>query len=734
MIVLPLGIEGGVLGQINSRTIRIGVASTIGYGVPALEVVALASEGVCIQCGIRLCIYGLRGHRAFDRVFRTAVGFKGDGQLDRLFAAPDAVDIVNGLASLGVLRLGVRAVGVVQLGGGDGDGHRLIAICIILMGCGRRAGCALLNVLAGAIAGADICAALGSVDGANSRYAAVHIHLRINQVVIGAVVCLTRRIGHGLKLAGTPDEVVGVPLIAVIEIDVLSVCNRQASALGNIDLNARQQSRILIDRHISRLDIDSNVVGDGKHIFCRVDLHARKSQLQHIQCRLTVYRKDKAVCLFIVVLSEAAGRYVEHAVLTNEVNRSGIGSFHCVNAAVNFLVSASIQGQRHFNILHEILREGEYVFAHVGGRAAAAEVCNLIEFIHRSAGFRQNRTAAGDKAPCIEITAALDCNGAVICHFDIAVITNRAALLTAASSKIPAAQADSAIDGNGRAFAHRQRPESLRRRSRPNRRRSIRVQRPCRVEGDQQRDARWNGIGTADGAISSQGDLGLAVCLCIGNRIAQIVKPLTASLKKRQRLAHKLRCDGAVIFNVQGCDCRSRDAFACGQVIPAHELITSCRSGHHLIGRHRTLGIAILLGNRLAVHGVGTIFGRHKGSSRRYVRDQRYIGHGNFCSCRAARLNINRDGTTRSKLLAETAACGNGSSIDLNHAAVLLDGIIKGQCSLCCLVVFDGQCGCIGCIAACSTRVGSCAGNARTIGRPSIICVACKTQSNVLVS
>ena len=162
-----------------------------------------------------------------------------------------------------------------QLGGGDGDGHRTF-VRIILIGYGRLAGCALLNVLAGAVAGADVRTALGGVDGANSRYAAVHIHLRINQVVIGTVVCLTRRIGHGLKLAGAPDKVVGVPLIAVIEIDILPVCNCQTSALGNIDLNARQQSGILIDGHISGLDIDGDVIGDGQHIACRVDIHARK--------------------------------------------------------------------------------------------------------------------------------------------------------------------------------------------------------------------------------------------------------------------------------------------------------------------------------------------------------------------------------------------------------------------------------------------------------------------------
>ena len=383
--------------------------------------------------------------------------------------------------------------------------------------------------------------------------------------------------------------------------------------------------------------------------------------------------------------------------------------------------------------MYEVLRKWEHLVAHIGRCAAAAEVRNLIEFVHRSAGFRQNRTAAGDKAPSVQITAVLDCNGAVIRHFDVSIITNGTSLLTATSCKISAAQTDRAIDGNGRAFAHRQRPERLRRGSRPNRRRSIRIQCPCRVEGDQQRDSRRNGIVAADGAISSQGDLGLAVCLRIENRIAQIVKTLTAGLKERRINACELCCNGAVAFNIQRCACGSCYALAGGQVVPAKELITIRRSRHYLISSHGALRVAIFLGNFLAVHGVGTIFGRHKGSSRRYVRDQRYIGHGNFCSCRAARLDINLDGTTRCKLQAEAAVCGNFSSSDLNGSAVLLDGISKGQRRRRGLVVFDGQCGIMGCIAACSARAGGRTGNARTIGRPSIICVARKTQSNVLV-
>ena len=210
----------------------------------------------------------------------------------------------------------------------------------------------------------------------------------------------------------------------------------------------------------------------------------------------------------------------------------------------------------------------------------------MIELIHRCAGFSQNRAAAGDKAPCIEITAVLDCNGAVIRHFDVSIITNGTSLLTAASGKIPAAQADRAIDGNGRAFAHRQRSERLRRGSRPNRRRSIRIQCPCRVEGDQQRDSRRNGIGTADGAIRSQGNLGLTVCLCIDDRIAQIVKRLSSGFKQGRRFTCEPRCDSAVIFNVQRSLCRRADIFLVRNIIPAHELITSRRGCHHLIGNH----------------------------------------------------------------------------------------------------------------------------------------------------
>ena len=621
-----------------------------------------------------------------------------------------------------------------QLGGGDGDSHRIIAICIILIGFGLRAGCALLNVLAGAVAGADVRTALGGVDGANRRYAAVHIHLGIDQIVVRTVICLARRIGHGLKLAGAPDEVVGVPLIAVIEIDILPVCNRQASALGNIDLNARQQSCILIDGHIAGLNIDGNVVGDGQYVACRVDIPACKRQRQRVQCRLAVYCEYKTVCLFIVILSKATGFHFEHTVVTNEINSSSICGAHCKNAAVNLFIGAGIQRQGNFDILYEVLRKWEHPMAHAGRCAAATEVRDLIELIHGCARFRQNRTAAGDKAPCIELAAVLDRNGAVIRHFDVSIITNGTSLLTAASCKISAAQTDGTIDGNGRAFAHRQRPERLRLGSRPNRRRSIRIQRSRLIKRNQQGNTRRDGISTADRTVCSQGDLGLTVCLRINNRFIQVCKPLAAGFKQGRRFTCEPRCDSAVIFNVQRSLCRRADIFLVRNIIPAHELITIRRSRHYLISSHGALRVAVFLGNEFSVYCISTVFSRHESRSCIDIAYQNHVGKGDLrSSTGAARLDVYFNALVCRQFLGKTGTRRNLCTIHLNFSAVLLNRIVKGKGCCCRLLICNCQCGTIRCITACSACTGSCADNARTIGRPSIICVAFKTQSNVLV-
>ena len=573
-----------------------------------------------------------------------------------------------------------------------------------MIGCGFLTKYALLDIFAGFVAAANVSAAFGSVDGANSRYTAVHIHLGIDQIVVRTVICLARCICNGLKLAGAPDEVVGVPLIAVIEIDILPVCNRQASALGNIDLNARQQSCILIDGHIAGLNIDGNVVGDRQHIACRVDIHACKRQRQRVQCRLAVYCEYKTVCLFIVILSKATGFHFEHTVVTNEINSSSICGAHCKNAAVNLFIGAGIQRQGNFDILYEVLRKWEHPMAHAGRCAAATEVRDLIELIHGCARFRQNRTAAGDKAPCIELAAVLDRNGAVIRHFDVSIITNGTSLLTAASCKISAAQTDGTIDGNRSAFAHRQRSERLRLGSRPNRRRSIRIQRSRLIKRNQQGNTRRDGISTADRTVCSQGDLGLTVCLRINNRFIQVCKPLAAGFKQGRRFTCEPRCDSAVIFNVQRSLCRRADIFLVRNIIPAHELITIRRSRHYLISSHGALRVAIFLGNEFSVYCISTVFSRHESRSCIDIAYQNHVGKGDLGGgAGAAGFDVYFNALVCRQFLGKTGTRRNLCTIHLNFSAVLLNSIVEGQRRRRGLVVGDGQRGVVVGAAAAST-------------------------------
>ena len=383
--------------------------------------------------------------------------------------------------------------------------------------------------------------------------------------------------------------------------------------------------------------------------------------------------------------------------------------------------------------MYEVLRKWEHLIAHAGRCVAAAEVCNLIEFVHPSAGFCQNRTVAGDKAPSVQITTVLDRDGAVVSHFDIAVITHRTSLLAAGSGKIPAAQADRAIDRNGASFAHRQRSERLRSWGCANCRRSIRIQRSYLIKRNQKCNSSRNGIGTADGAISSQGNLGLAVCLRIGNRIVQVVKHLTAGLKERQLLADEPRRDGTVTVKVQSGLGIGADALSAVHIVPALEAVALRRGRLQLIGGHRALGVAIFLGNEFSVYCISTVFSRHESRSCIDIAYQNHVGKGDLrSSTGAARLDVYFNALVCRQFLGKTGTRRNLCTIHLNFSAVLLNRVVKGKGCCCRLLICNCQCGFIVFTLA-SARAGSCTDNARTIGRPSIICVAFKTQSNVLI-
>ena len=175
-----------------------------------------------------------------------------------------------------------------ELRGGDGN-RNIIIVGIVLVCNSFFTGHTLLNIFAGSLAGADISTALGGVDSTDSRQAAVYIHLDILQIRIGAVIGFAGSIGNRLELARTPDKVIGVPFIAVINVDILTIGDRQVSTLSNAHFDTCQQCGILVDGDISRLNVNRDVVGDGEYIACGVDTHARQLQRKGVQFRLTVH-------------------------------------------------------------------------------------------------------------------------------------------------------------------------------------------------------------------------------------------------------------------------------------------------------------------------------------------------------------------------------------------------------------------------------------------------------------
>ena len=117
-ILRPLRVQCCVRIEIHGRPVSIGSAAAIRLRVPTGKGIVRAGEGVGGQRIVKAGVdtHGIHGARA-------AVGVEVDGDLASL-DHPFTVGIHIGVARLGRSRLGVGTVGVVQLGGGDGDSHR----------------------------------------------------------------------------------------------------------------------------------------------------------------------------------------------------------------------------------------------------------------------------------------------------------------------------------------------------------------------------------------------------------------------------------------------------------------------------------------------------------------------------------------------------------------------------------------------------------------------------------
>ena len=144
----------------------------------------------------------------------------------------------------------------------------------VLIRLGLRAGGTLLVVDAGTGAGADVCAACGGVDAADSGQRTVDVHLHIDKVFFCAVIMLSGGIWHRFELA-SGNKVLGDPLVTVIDVDALAAGNNHFSALCDVGLHPRQQRRRLVDGQLAAGgQIDGHVVGQRQDIAAGADFHA----------------------------------------------------------------------------------------------------------------------------------------------------------------------------------------------------------------------------------------------------------------------------------------------------------------------------------------------------------------------------------------------------------------------------------------------------------------------------
>ena len=288
---LPLCIQRRISGQFkNCALIGIGGSAAICDSVPADEIVALTGKGVGIQGSVHTDFKALRLHTALAAVgiegdgveltgscrvlcrisgilfsnhnLRAPAGegvavvlvrslicaaLEGrHGALQIIFliydltinypsdmcarrAAPDAADIVDGIAGACVRSFRVGAVGVAKPCGSNGDfrisnfsANKIYLLLFFnLICCCFRAECTLLNILTGSPGGADIRTACGGINAAFCGQLSVYIHLCIGKRRTGAcrpAGCVDHR--NILRFTGAT---VAAPLVHIIDIDALFV-------------------------------------------------------------------------------------------------------------------------------------------------------------------------------------------------------------------------------------------------------------------------------------------------------------------------------------------------------------------------------------------------------------------------------------------------------------------------------------------------------------------------------
>ena len=149
------------------------------------------------------------------------------------------------------------------------------------------------------------------------------------------------------------------------------------------------------------------------------------------------------------------------------------------------------------------------------------------------------------------------------------------------------------------------------------------------------------------------------------------------------------------------------------------------------------MGFRKLFRNLFAVNCITAVFGRQESRSCSHIGHQLHIGHGNHgVDVGAAGLNLDLDCSSGFKLLAEAAVCCDRGIVHQDLTIAYHDGIVKGQRSLCGLVVGNRQSRTIVAAAAatCPWRRPNLADDTGSGCVPRIVRTTCEAQADIFIA
>ena len=281
--------------------------------------------------------------------------------------------------------------------------------------------------------------------------------LGVYQVSLGSGVGSAGGIAYSQELIVSRAYVI-TPLVGIVHVHVDTGAQGTIGSLTDDDLRAGEECNVLIDGNVTLNSLNRHVVLDTQIIVLGVDAGGTDGHVDGGYGDVAVCGEDKSVSALIVILHNVAGGQVEHcAAIGNEGNsRAELGAGH-VHGGVCVCLGTGVDGQGNLDVLQIVLRQGEHTVFHIGGLRTAAEVHDLEVLIDVSAVVGNDGTATGNEAVCIQSTAVVDNDGAVLSHLDEADCTRGStAVGVGGYMHMLGRNADRTVNGDVSALGHGQ--------------------------------------------------------------------------------------------------------------------------------------------------------------------------------------------------------------------------------------------------------------------------------------